>query len=42
MKNVCSYIHRQKQHHKTSTLQDEYFGLLREFNVPFDEKYVFD
>jgi hypothetical protein len=42
VKTVCNYIYRQKTHHKKTLFKDEYLWLLRKFNVPFDEKYVFD
>ena len=37
---VGKYIENQKEHHKTETFQDEYVKLLREYNVDFDEKYL--
>ena len=42
VKAVCNYIRRQKEHHKKILLQDEYFLLLKAFNIAFDERYVFD
>ena len=37
---VERYIEMQKEHHKTETFQDEYVKFLREYNVDFDEKYL--
>jgi len=37
---VETYIENQKEHHKTETFQDEYVKFLQEYNVEFDEKYL--
>jgi REP element-mobilizing transposase RayT len=37
---VEKYIENQKEHHKKETFQDEYVKFLREYNVDFDEKYL--
>ena len=37
---VEKYIENQKEHHKTETFQDEYVKFLREYNIDFDEKYL--
>ncbi len=39
--NVIRYIKNQKEHHKSITFRDEYFKLLKEFEVEYDEKYLF-
>jgi REP element-mobilizing transposase RayT len=39
---VKQYIEFQHEHHKTTTFQDEYRRILREHNVEFDERYVWD
>ena len=39
--NVIKYIHNQQEHHKTKSFQEEYLDLLREFEIEFDEKYIF-
>ena len=39
--NVVKYIHNQQEHHKKRTFIDEYTMFLRNFNVPYDERYVF-
>ena len=35
-------IESQHEHHKTITFQDEYRRILREHNIEFDERYVWD
>jgi putative transposase len=39
---VCNYIANQESHHKKSTFKQEYHDLLTKFEVPFEEKYLFD
>lgn len=39
--NVISYIRNQEKHHKKISFNEEYDYLLREFNIDFDERYVF-
>jgi putative transposase len=39
---VSAYIANQKEHHKKKTFQEEFREFLAEYNVPFDEKYVWD
>lgn len=38
---VCGYIERQKQHHAKVRFVDEYKLLLEEFDVEYDERYIF-
>jgi putative transposase len=40
--NVIGYINNQEQHHKKKTFKDEYIELLKNFNVSYDEKFLFD
>ena len=40
--DLVHYIDNQEAHHKTKSFQDEYRELLREYNVTFDERYVWD
>ena len=40
--NVVDYIKNQKEHHKKKTFQEEYRGFLKKFNIPFEDKYLFD
>jgi REP element-mobilizing transposase RayT len=39
---VVSYIQNQKEHHRKMTFYEEYRKLLEKYNVPYDEKYVWD
>jgi len=41
-KNVTAYILNQEEHHKKKTFQEEYLNLLKEFNVLYEEKYLFE
>ncbi|MDD2636556.1 MAG: IS200/IS605 family transposase [Bacteroidales bacterium] len=38
---VIRYIENQKQHHKKKNFTDEYKSLLQEFEIDYDEKYIF-
>ena len=40
--NVIQYIMKQEEHHAKQTFKDEYLELLKKFEIPFDEKYVFE
>ena len=39
---VRDYIRRQKEHHGNRTFEEEYAGLLRNHQIEFDEKYLWD
>lgn len=39
---VIRYIERQQQHHQNETFIKEYIGLLDEFEVDFDDRYLFE
>ena len=36
------YLAKQKEHHRTVTFQDEYRKFLEEYQVEYDERYVWD
>jgi putative transposase len=38
---IIQYIMNQTDHHKRKTFTEEYFEMLKEFDVDFDEKYIF-
>jgi putative transposase len=40
--NVINYILNQEEHHRQGSFKEEYLGLLKEFEVDFDDKYLFD
>ena len=35
-----AYIARQKEHHKVVTFKDEYRGMLDEYEIEYDERYL--
>jgi len=39
---VAKYVLNQEVHHKVKSFQSEYLEFLERFNVPYDEKYLFD
>jgi putative transposase len=39
---VREYINRQAEHHRSKSFQDEFRSLLAHYEVPFDERYVWD
>ena len=39
---VINYIINQEDHHKIKTFKEEYLKLLNDFEVEYDEKYLFD
>ncbi|HMK02896.1 MAG TPA: IS200/IS605 family transposase [Ferruginibacter sp.] len=42
IENVYNYILNQERHHQKKTFKEEYFDLLKKFEVEFDEKYLFE
>jgi REP element-mobilizing transposase RayT len=38
---IIDYIKNQEEHHRKKTFIDEYKELLQEFEIGFDEKYIF-
>jgi putative transposase len=38
---VIGYIEKQQEHHKKSTFNEKYIALLNEFEISFDQRYVF-
>jgi REP element-mobilizing transposase RayT len=39
---VRNYISNQEEHHREETFKEEYVRLLKEHNVDFDERYLWD
>ncbi|MFZ1699900.1 MAG: transposase [Pyrinomonadaceae bacterium] len=39
---VVDYIENQKQHHARQDFKDEFRGLLKQYSVEYDERYVWD
>ena len=42
IQNVYRYIQNQEQHHKKQAFKNEYIELLKEFEIEYDERYLFD
>lgn len=40
--HVIAYINKQEEHHSKKSFKEEYLAFLTKFDVPFDEKYVFE
>ena len=39
---VVKYILNQEEHHRKKTFREEYLELLNEFEIEFNEKYLFE
>ncbi|WP_316795841.1 IS200/IS605 family transposase [Pedobacter agri] len=39
--NVIRYIQNQKEHHKKENFLDEYTKFLKEFEIEYEDKYIF-
>ncbi len=39
---VRAYILKQDEHHQTTEFQTEYLNFLRNYNIPHDERYMWD
>ena len=42
VETVKTYILNQEKHHQKSTFQDEYRTFLKEYNIEYNEQYVWD
>jgi len=42
IERVYNYILNQEAHHKKKTFKEEYIGLLQKFEVPYDERFLFE
>lgn len=42
IEDVYQYILNQENHHTSKSFREEYTQLLRNFEIPYDEKYLFD
>jgi putative transposase len=38
---IIQYIINQSNHHKRKTFSEEYFDMLKEFEINFDDRYIF-
>lgn len=41
VEKIINYIHNQEEHHKKKTFKEEYLKFLEDFEIDFDEKYIF-
>lgn len=39
---VINYIKNQEEHHIKQSFEQEYLELLEKFEIPFDERYIFE
>ena len=39
---VCQYIQKQEFHHQNQSLKEEYLQFLKDFQIEYDDKYLFD
>ena len=39
---VIKYVLNQEEHHRKKTFREEYLELLQKFEIPFEEKYLFE
>ncbi len=39
---VEKYVRNQEVHHRKVTFKDEYRSFLERYNIPYDERYVWD
>jgi putative transposase len=42
VESVYNYILNQEEHHKKHTFKEEYYKFLNEFNVNYEDQYLFD
>ena len=40
--DVYNYILNQEEHHKKKTFKEEYLEFLNKFEIPYEERYLFD
>jgi len=40
--NVINYVSNQEEHHQKKTFKQEYLTLLQKFEIPFEERFLFD
>ncbi|MGL6194750.1 MAG: IS200/IS605 family transposase [Thermoguttaceae bacterium] len=40
-RNVITYIEKQEEHHQQTSFKDEYLRFLKQFQIEYDERYIF-
>ena len=38
---IYKYVQNQEEHHQKQSLREEYLDLLKEFEIGYDEQYIF-
>ena len=41
VQQIFNYVLNQEEHHRTKTFREEYLDLLKEFDISYDEQYIF-
>lgn len=39
---ICNYVHNQETHHQKKSFKEEYINLLNDFDISYEDKYLFD
>jgi len=42
LEDVVGYVLNQKEHHQENSFKQEYLGLLKQFEIDYDDRYLFD
>jgi putative transposase len=42
IESIQKYIQTQIEHHRKKTFQEEYLEILREYRIPYDERYLWE
>lgn len=42
IENVYKYIENQEEHHKNKSFKEEYYEFLKQFDIDYNEQYLFD
>lgn len=42
IESVYQYIVNQEEHHKKQSFREEYLAFLHKFEVPYEERYIFE
>jgi len=42
VEKIKKYIQHQHEHHKTKTFKEEYLEILKEYEIEYDERYIWD
>ena len=41
VQQIFNYVLNQEEHHRIKTFREEYLDLLKEFDISYDEQYIF-